>query len=58
MLYQMAELLIRYPTEADRLATPEAQSNPFLVEAPVVTVAQWPTISRRRRAPRRAACDV
>lgn len=42
MLYQMAELLIRYPDEADRLATPEALSNPFLVEAPdLATVAQW-----------------
>jgi hypothetical protein len=42
MLYQMAELLIRYPNEADRLATPEALSNPFLVEVPdLVTVVQW-----------------
>lgn len=42
MLYQMAALLIRYPQEADRLATPEAMSNPFLVEAPdLATVVQW-----------------
>lgn len=42
MLYQMAELLVRYPDEADRLASPEALSNPFLIEAPdLATVAQW-----------------
>lgn len=36
MLYQMAELLLRYPAEA--LPTP----NPFLAEAPdLETVAQW-----------------
>jgi hypothetical protein len=42
MLYQMAELLIRYPNEADLLASPEAQANPFLVEAPdLATVVEW-----------------
>lgn len=42
MLYQMAELLLRYPNEAERQATPEALANPFLLEAPDLdTVAQW-----------------
>jgi len=42
MLYQMAELILRYPDEADRQATPQAQANPFLLEAPDLdTVAQW-----------------
>lgn len=42
MLYQMAELLIRYPNAADLAASPEAQANYFLAEAPdLATVAQW-----------------
>lgn len=42
MLYQMAELILRYPDEAERQAAPEALTNPFLVEAPdLETVAQW-----------------
>ncbi len=43
MLYQMAELLLRYPDdEAQRLAAAEATANPFLAEAPdLATVAEW-----------------
>lgn len=44
MLYQMAELLLRYPDEAQRLAAAEALPTPnaFLAEAPdLETVAQW-----------------
>lgn len=44
MLYQMAELLLRYPDEAQRVAAAEAlpTTNTFLAEAPdLETVAQW-----------------
>lgn len=44
MLYQMAELLLRYPDEAQCVAAAEAlpTPNPFLAEAPdLETVAQW-----------------
>ena len=44
MLYQMAELLLRYPDEAQRVAAAEALATPnlFLAEAPdLETVAEW-----------------
>ena len=42
MLYQMAELLLRYPDEAQRQLATEAQAKPFLLEASdLETVAEW-----------------
>ncbi|QIL78396.1 hypothetical protein [Hymenobacter sp. HDW8] len=44
MRYQMADLLLRYPDEAQRLAAAEALPTPnaFLAEAPdLETVTQW-----------------
>lgn len=42
MLYQMAELLLRYPDEAPRRAAAEQAGTPFLAEAPdLATVAEW-----------------
>ncbi|TVT36732.1 hypothetical protein FNT36_24785 [Hymenobacter setariae] len=44
MLYQMAELLLYYPDEAQRVAAAEALPTPntFLAEAPdLETVAEW-----------------
>lgn len=44
MLYQMAELLLRYPDEAQRVAAAEALPvpNTFLAEAPdLATVVEW-----------------
>ena len=42
MLYQMAELLLRYPNEEERLLAPEALDNSFLTEAPdLATVVEW-----------------
>ncbi|GAB3725424.1 hypothetical protein GCM10027594_06860 [Hymenobacter agri] len=44
MLYQMAELLLRYPDPEQRLAAATALNTPneFLAEAPdLTTVAEW-----------------
>ncbi|MFC6225832.1 hypothetical protein ACFP2F_21485 [Hymenobacter artigasi] len=44
MLYQMAELLLRYPDPEQRLAAASALDTPndFLAEAPdLATVAEW-----------------
>lgn len=44
MLYQMAELLLRYPDETQRMAAAEALPTPnaFLAEAPdLEIVAEW-----------------
>lgn len=44
MLYQMAELLLRYPDPEQRLAAANALDTPndFLAEAPdLTTVAEW-----------------
>lgn len=44
MLYQMAELLLRYPDPEQRLAAANALDTPneFLAEAPdLATVAEW-----------------